>query len=314
MIFVTGGTGFIGQVLLRQLVAAGQPVRTLIRPSNRSPLLPRGIPIEVAVCSLNDERSLRAALKGVDVVYHMVGAERRGGRADLLRVDIQGTQTLARACAEAGVKRLFYLSRLGADRASAYPVLKAKAIAENFIRQSGVPYTILRSAVAYGNEDWFTTSLARMAYSLPIFFPIPGDGTTLLQPLWVEDLVTCLVWALEEDSTINQTYPIGGSEALTFRDILRMVLGAAGIKRILIPFSPAWMRTGTVLFESGNPNYPLSVFWLDDLAADRTCPLDTIPRVFGLMPSRFSQRLNHLQGIKWSGYHKNRTRRRVNPI
>jgi NADH dehydrogenase len=250
----------------------------------------------------------------VDVVYHLVSAERRGGRADLLKVDIQGTQTLVRACADAGVKRIFYVSRLGADRASAYPVLKAKAIAENHIRQSGVPYTILRSAVAFGSDDWFTTSLARMAYSLPFLFPIPGDGTSLLQPLWVEDLVTCLTWALEDGGSLNQTYTIGGSEALQFREILKMVLDTAGIRRTVFPLTPAWLRIGTVLFESGNPNYPLSVFWLDDLAADRTCPLDTIPRVFGLMPSRFSQRLSHLQGVKWAGYHKNRSRRRMNTV
>jgi len=314
MIFVTGGTGFIGQVLLRQLVAAGQPVRTLIRPSTRSPRLPRGIPIEVAVCSLKDERGLRAALKGVDVVYHLVGAERRGGRADLLSVDIQGTLSLVRACADSGVKRIFYLSRLGADRASAYPVLKAKAIAENYIRQSGVPATIVRSAVAYGANDWFTTGLARMAHGMPLVFPLPGDGTTLLQPLWVEDLVTCLVWALEDESTQNQTYTVGGSETIPFREVLRQILEAAGIKRLFIPFSPAYLRTATVFLEHGNPNYPLSVFWLDEMAADRTCPLDVIPRVFGLMPSRFSQRLNHLQEIKWSAYQTKPTRRGVSQI
>lgn len=311
MIFVTGGTGFIGQVLLRQLVAAGQPVRTLIHPSAGSPSLPRGIPIEVAVCSLNDERSLRAALKGVDVVYHLVSAERRGGRADLLTVDIQGTQALVQACREAGVKKMFYLSRLGADRGSAYPVLKAKAIAENFIRQSGIPATILRSAVAYGPGDWFTTGLARMAHAIPVIFPLPGEGNTLLQPLWVEDLVTCLVWALEDDSLLNQTLSIGGSEALPFRDIVRQIFHSAGIKRILVPFSAPYMRTGTVMMEHGNPNYPLSVFWLDELAADRTCPLDAIPRFFGLMPSRFSQRLNHLNGIKWSDFRRKPVRSKV---
>src|SRR5689334_19798549 len=75
MILVTGGTGFVGRALVRQLVANGQQVRTLIRPSPRTPNLPRGVPVEVAVVSLSDERGLRAALRGVDVVYHLAGAE-----------------------------------------------------------------------------------------------------------------------------------------------------------------------------------------------------------------------------------------------
>jgi len=90
MILITGGTGFIGQALIRQLIEAGHPVRTLIRPSNQSPRLPVGIPVEVAVAGLNDERGLRAAMVGVKTVFHLAGVERMGVEADLLEVDIQG--------------------------------------------------------------------------------------------------------------------------------------------------------------------------------------------------------------------------------
>ncbi|RPJ50401.1 MAG: NAD-dependent epimerase/dehydratase family protein, partial [Chloroflexi bacterium] len=162
MILVTGGTGFVGQVLIRHLVSMGFQVRTLLRPSSYSPKLPRGVAVEAVICGLKDERGLRAALKGVDVVFHLAGAERRGGQADLMGVDIEGTRTIASVAADAGVERFFYLSHLGADRASAYAVLKSKAIAENFITHSGVPYTIFRSAALYGPGDQFTTELVRM--------------------------------------------------------------------------------------------------------------------------------------------------------
>ena len=137
MILVTGGTGFIGKALIRSLVESGYPVRTLIRPSSQSPDLPRGVGVEVAVSSLKDERGLRAAMVGVDTVYHLAGVERRGAYASLMEVDIQGTQAVTTAAVDAGVDRLFYISHLGADRASAFPVLKSKAIAEEHIRRSG---------------------------------------------------------------------------------------------------------------------------------------------------------------------------------
>ena len=129
MILVTGGTGFIGKALVRNLVESGHSVRILIRPSPRSPDLPFGVGVEVAVSSLSDERGLRAAMVGVDTIYHLAGVERRGAYANLMNVDIAGTQKIVTAASDARVKRILFTSHLGADRASAYPVLKAKAIA-----------------------------------------------------------------------------------------------------------------------------------------------------------------------------------------
>lgn len=302
MILVIGGTGFIGRALIRQLTAQGKNVRILIRPSKESPHLPKGIPVEVAVCSLKDERGLRAAMKGVEIVYHLAGVESLGIRADLMGVDIQGTQAVASAAADAQIERFFYLSHLGADRASAYPVLKAKAIAESYIRQSRVPYTILRSSIVFGPYDHFTNRLGILLHLLPGIFLVPGDGNTLLQPIWVEDLVTCLIWALDNPDTRNQTISLGGPEYLSFRHILETIMPIIGIKRWLVHLSPVYLRNFTVFLETIFPGFPASGFLFDYLASNRTCSLDTIPRVFGLLPARFEQRLDFLRGQNWQQY------------
>jgi uncharacterized protein YbjT (DUF2867 family) len=299
MILVTGGTGFIGKVLVRQLSDAGYPVRLLIRPSKKSPDLPRGVPLEVAVSNLTDARSIRSAMMDVDIVYHLAGVEWHGARASLMDIDILGTQTVSQIAADAGVKRFFYLSHLGADRASAYPVLKAKAIAEENIRRSNVDHTIIRSALVYGLNDHFTSGLARLLYALPSFFFVPEDGNTLLQPIWVEDLVTCLVWALDNELTRNQTYSVGGPEYLTFNHIIQSVLEKINLKRKTVHVFPPYLRAMTVLFESIFPGLPVSVYWLDYLAVNRTVNLDTLPRVFNILPSRFDQRLDHLSQTNW---------------
>lgn len=298
-ILVTGGTGFIGQALIRHLAEAGYPVRTLIRPSKQSPDLPRGVPVEVAVSSLHDERGLRAALTGIDIVYHLAGSEWWGARANLLDVDIRGTQAVTFAAKQAGVDRFFFISHLGADRASAYPVLKAKAIAEEHVRRSGLDYTILRSAIVFGQNDRFTTGLAHLLHTVPLVFLYPGDGKTLLQPLWVEDLVTSLVWALDDEDTRGQLYEIGGPEYLTFQQIVQIVMAQMGIRKKLVGVRPPYLRWLTVFLENMFPGLPVSPFWLDYLAANHTCTLDTLPHAFNLMPARFSQRLAYLKGKKW---------------
>jgi NADH dehydrogenase len=299
MILITGATGFIGRALVRQLSALGHPLRALIRPSPRTPRLPKGVSVEVAVVGLADVRGLRAALRDVDVVFHLASAESQGGQGSLLATDIQGTDNLAQAAADAGVDRLIYISHIGAARASAYPVFKAKAIAEENIRRSRVPHTIIRTSLVYGPEDHFTTGLASLLRVAPGFFPIPSGGRTVVQPLWVEDLVMCMIWAMENSETVNQTYELGGSEYFTLEQILETIMEVARLRRILFTLSPITLRALTVFLESAIPNFPISSFWLDYFAVNRTCAVDSMPRVFGLMPARFTYRLDYLIRHPW---------------
>ena len=295
MILVTGATGFVGRVLVRQLTETGQRVRVLLRPSPRSPRLPKGVPVEVAVVALNDERGLRAAMRGVDQIYHLASAASQGRGGNLFTTDIEGTRTLAQVAAGADISRFIYLSHLGSDRASAFPVHKAKGIAEEHIRKSGVPHTIIRSSVIFGPEDHFTTNLARLIRGAPGLLPIPGEGRTLVQPLWVEDLVTCLVWALQNPDAVNQTYDIGGGEYFTVRQMLETIMGVIRARRIIVSLPPPYMRALFVTLDAFTPGFNVPTYLLDYVAVNRTCPVENLPRIFGLMPARFAYRLNYLE-------------------
>jgi NADH dehydrogenase len=285
---------------MRHLFETGRELRVLIRPSRRSPRLPKGLPVEVAVVSLADERAIRASLKDVDVIFHLAGAESQGRNANLSALDMRGTENLARVAADAGVKRIFYLSHIGAGRSSGFPVFKAKGIAEEHIRRSGVPYTIFQTSLIYGPEDHFTTNLARLLQMSPFFFLLPSSTRTVIQPLWVEDLVTVLLWSLDNEATINHTYEIGGSEFFTVRQIVEIIMQVTQRPRWLYELPPVLLRAMIVTFESFIPHYPASSFWLDYISISRTCPVDNLPRNFGLMPARFTYRLDYLKRTPWA--------------
>jgi uncharacterized protein YbjT (DUF2867 family) len=299
MLLITGATGFVGRHLLVRLAESGYEVRVLLRPSPRNPRIPPGIPVQAAVASLSDPRGLRAAMVGIDRVVHLATATQSGAEADMMRVDVEGTRNVCQAASDAGVEHLFFLSHLGADRASAYPVLRAKAEAEESLKACGVPYTILRSGLAFGIEDHLTVPLAMLLAVSPLVFLLPGDGGMLLQPIWVEDLATCIAWGLDDPSMRGRVVEIGGPEFVTFRQLVERVGQFAGYVRFLVPARQPYLRMAARLMERMLPFPPWTTFNMDYLAANRTASLDALPSVFGLKPSRLEDKLDYLRRANW---------------
>ncbi len=297
MILVTGGTSFIGRAILRQLVEQGRRVRTLLGPSRQSPALPRGVPTEVALAAPLDERGIRAALVGVDTVIHADGTPVPGAPEARLAQEVEAARILAQAASQAHVRRLLLISHVGADRASALPLLRAKGLVEQAFEASGIPSIILRSGVLFGPGDGFTTSVAMLLAVSPLFL-LPGDGSVLLQPLWVEDLATCVLWAL--DGSVSQgTFEIGGPEFLTMEEVAVLVMQAMHIRRPMVPFRQPYLRALAWVLSRALPQSPVSPLWLDYLAGNRIATLDALPQTFGLQPSRMETQLAYLKGRRW---------------
>jgi NADH dehydrogenase len=294
MILVTGGTGFIGGYLVRHLAELGKPYRMLLQPGIDQANLPKQTNMNVALSSFDDERGVSSALRGVEVIYHLVGVERAGVRANLMETEVSHLERFTSLARQAGVQRFFYLSHLGADRASAYGLMKAKGIAESIIRKSGLTYTIIRSSMVYGEGDNFTMNLARLIRMSPGLVLVPGDGSTLVQPLWVEDLVTSLIWALEMPATENAIIEVGGPEHLPFLDVMKLIGTQLQKKRRYVAFNPVQLSFLTQILENRIKGFPTTVFWMDYLAENRTCDLDSMPRNFGINPARMKNKIDYL--------------------
>ncbi|NLC12709.1 MAG: NAD-dependent epimerase/dehydratase family protein [Chloroflexi bacterium] len=296
MILVTGSTGFIGNNFVRKLDDNSFDYRLLLSPGSTDGGLPRGKNYDLVMSSMDDSGGLRAAFNQVDIVFHLAGVEQAGLKANLSQFEIRNLETLTEIAKQVGVKRFYYISHLGADKNSAYGLLKAKGLGEEVVKKSGLPYTIFRTSWLFGEGDHFTQSIARLLKRFLGFFFLPGEGQVLLQPLWIDDFVTALLWSMDMPETINQVIEIGGPEQLSYREIAQLVGQALGKNPKFLNISPVQYSFLTQMIENNMKNPPINVYWMDYLAENRTTALDGMSRIFEINPARMKTKLTHLKG------------------
>jgi NADH dehydrogenase len=295
MILITNATGLIGRAVVRQLVAEQFDVRCLLRPSRREQRLPKGIPFSTISASLNDLPALRTAMQDVTAIFHLI-EEESPEQERTLPGHAQDTASLIEAAREVGVHRFVYLSRLGADRASAYPLFRVRGEAEAVVRESDLDWTILQTAITYGPEDAFTNVLAMLTKVIPFILPIPETGLARFQPLWIADLVRCVLIALKRNDLTGQTTPLGGPEHFTLEQLVTQVTLALGVRRRLVRVRTPLAQFAIGLGDTFLPRNPAPPWWLDVLAVGSATELGVIPRHFDFEPCRFAQCLDYLRG------------------
>lgn len=276
MILVTGARGFIGRSLMRELNRQGRDVRPYTG-------------------HINDLPQLTDSLRGVETVFHLASAERRGRPRYLQHVDIQGTERLIRAAHVAGVQRIVMVSRLNANANSIFPLLRAKGEAERLLRQGGIPYTIIRSTSLFGLEDRFLNVIASLAaWTWPLLW-LPGGGEGAVQPLWVEDMTRCLTLLLERPDLLGETITVAGEDRLSYRELAIMVTDAAGINRIPVKVDLRFVRPVRSLTMGWWRRPPVTTYFLNRFSIPDIAPFDSIPHTFGFRPQRLVDHLAFLR-------------------
>jgi len=230
-VFVTGGTGFVGRQIIRDLLAAGHEVTALVRRGSESKLpVPPG-QLSVVQGDILQPETFRSALKDCQAVIHLVGIIRafpwKGIRFQDLHV--QATANVLLAAQEAGIARMLHMSALGVGRGIETAYLRTKLLAERLVQQSSLEATIFRPATMFGPEDNFVNRFARMIrHPLMPFVPVIGKGEYRLQPVAVENVSQGFIRALEEPKSIGKIYEVAGPEQLSMNELLRLIRHAVG--------------------------------------------------------------------------------------
>jgi uncharacterized protein YbjT (DUF2867 family) len=267
MIVITGGSGYVGSHIVRRLAQAGRPVRAMVRSWARMESEGRlaGLSsVEVVEADVTRPETLGPALQGATAVIHTVAiAVEKGGRK-YETINAQGTVNVLEAAKAAGVRRFIHQGQYGADSSLPYRFLASKGRAQEAVAASGLDWTSFKPSVIFGPEDEFANTFARLVPLTPLIFPIVARAE--FQPVWVDDVVACIVQALDDAATLGQEYELGGPEVLTLEEIERRTIKALGARRLMLPFPMPLIRLAVVLMETLLPAPPVTRSLLELLA------------------------------------------------
>jgi UDP-glucose 4-epimerase len=254
-ILVTGSSGFIGSAVSSALAAAGHSVRAASRRPNNASNQDR---IEwVELTNLEDEVDWEPLLAGIDIVVHLAAIAHRShaDSGDYARANRVATASLAQACRRHMIKRLIFMSSIGAQAGSAAdhvvteideprPITaydRAKLAAEEEIRCSGVPFTILRPVIVYGPGAKANVALIMRIASLPLPLPF-GAFKNRRSLLAIDNLIQAIILCLDGPATVNETFIVCDREPITLVEMLSTLREAAGRSPGLVPIPPIVVR------------------------------------------------------------------------
>ena len=213
-VLVTGASGFVGSHLATALVQAGHQVRAMTRNPER--YAGAGEPVRADVA---DRASLDQALTGVDVAYYLV---HRLDSNDFVDLDAQAARNFSAAAAQAGVERIIYLGGLGREDSELSDHLRSRREVESLLGADGVPVTVLRAAIVIGHGGISWEITRQLVAHLPAML-VPRWATTRTQPIALADVVRYLVGVLEPEEAKGRVFEVGGSEVLTYAEMMQRV-------------------------------------------------------------------------------------------
>ncbi|MEM6794307.1 MAG: SDR family oxidoreductase [Acidobacteriota bacterium] len=233
-ILVTGATGYVGGRLVPRLLDAGYAVRCLVRSPRKLQARPwnEHPKVEIVQGDAANEEELVAALEGCRIAYYLIHSMVAAG-PEYAERDRRLAETFACAAKRAGIERILYLGGLGETGEDLSEHLTSRREVEKALAQPGVSVTVLRAAMIIGSGSASFEILRYLVERLPAMVT-PRWVKTECQPISIRNVLDYLIGCLEVPETAGRTLDIGGSDVLTYLEMMHIMAEERGLRRRII--------------------------------------------------------------------------------
>jgi uncharacterized protein YbjT (DUF2867 family) len=231
LVLVTGVTGYIGGRLVPELLTSGYRVRVLVRDQNRLQGRSWLNQVEVVQGDVLDSASIVTAMSGVSVAYYLIHS--MSSSADFDQRDIQAARNFGNAARASGVERIIYLGGLGDPATDLSKHLHSRHQTGQALQEAGVPVTEFRAAIVVGSGSLSFEMIRYLTERVPVMI-CPRWVFTRVQPIAIGDILKYLVAALETPQSSGRIIEIGGSDVITYGDMMLGYARARGLRRWLL--------------------------------------------------------------------------------
>lgn len=230
-ILVTGATGYIGGRLVPRLLEMGHRVRCLVRDPARLQGRPWQSAVEIVAGDVFQPDSLARAMEGVQAAYYLVHS--LAGGADFHERDMTAARNFGAAARAAGIERILFLGGLAEASPALSEHLRSRQQSGDALREAGVPVTEFRAGVIVGSGSLSFEMIRYLTERVPVMI-CPRWVFTRTQPIGIREVLEYLTAALGVPESAGRIIEIGGSEVVTYGEMMTQYAEVRGLKRWMI--------------------------------------------------------------------------------
>ena len=230
-VLITGATGIIGKKLIESIRPFGHSISVFVREKERERI--QYSSVRMVTGNLLDTSGIDKATENIHTIIHLAGITHTNNIKLYYSINTKGTKNLLESCEKNGVKRFIYISsRTASADGGAYA--HSKLLAEEEVKKSRLDWVILRPAEVYGAGG--KDAIAKLVKTIRKgkFIPIVGNGSYLLCPVHIEDVIYAIIKAIEKPQSIRKTYVIGGPDEYSLDEIVDIISKQLNIYKIKV--------------------------------------------------------------------------------